>query len=278
MLSLNLDKLRQWWRNRSRKMDVEETDGVIAEPFKNGIVAAAATALPVMCAVVATLAAGYFFNSGRDFDGSTQAVVAYGLAAITEFAMLAAFIVSANAFWHGRTWQFVLAMAFGLLLMIVSTVAQVLYLSTHIDTQSADAAASTVSHFPILSFIFGGTGGGAWVIMTRAAVVGVVELGCSFVLARVTVSHSKKMTRSMEKGMERMLHEQFARMLEGARRQHERNMAELDMLEEFRDMMVQGGRDDMMSSFRGRGKGNTPENISTITKGKKDGTANAGSN
>src|SRR5215469_4166237 len=46
----------------------------VGAAFKNGLIATAAMIVPLGCAVIAFLAAGFYFNGGKDWNGTTASV------------------------------------------------------------------------------------------------------------------------------------------------------------------------------------------------------------
>jgi hypothetical protein len=84
-------------------------DATVGAAFKHGLIATAALVVPLGCAAIAFLAAGYYFNGGQDWNGDTESLVSYGLAALVELGLLALLTASAVAFWQGKPWHFLAA-------------------------------------------------------------------------------------------------------------------------------------------------------------------------
>ena len=167
--------------------------------FKNGLIATAAMVVPLGCAMIAFLAAGYYFNGGQDWNGDTQSLISYGLAGLVEFGLLALLTASAVAFWHGKPWHFLAAALFAVPVVYVSTSAQLLYLSTHIDVSAANRTAQTLAAIPVVGYFLGGANGGAYILIARSCVTTVLEVACCYVLARATINTKKIIAALREK-------------------------------------------------------------------------------
>jgi hypothetical protein len=203
----------------------------VGAAFKNGLIATAAMIVPLGCAAIAFLAAGYYFNGGRDWSGDTGSLISYGLAGFVEFGLLALLTASAVAFWHGKPWHFLAAGLFAIPVVYVSTSAQLLYLSTHIDVSAANRTAQTLSAIPLAGYFLGGANGGAYILIARSCVTTVLEVACCYVLARATISTRKIIAALREKAQAQQELARYQRLAHLDQRLDQMAMAALDRFE-----------------------------------------------
>jgi hypothetical protein len=203
----------------------------VGAAFKNGLIVTAAIIVPVGCAVIAFLAAGFYFNGARDYSGDTNSTISYGLAFLVEFGLLALLTASAMAFWSGKPWHFIAALVFSLPLVYVSTSAQLLYLSTHVDVSAADQAAATLGAIPFVGYFIGGANGGAFILIARSCVTTVLELASCYVLARATINTKKIIAALREKAQANMELARYKRLENLDRRLDQFAMKALDSFE-----------------------------------------------
>lgn len=203
----------------------------VGAAFKNGLIVTAAIIVPVGCAIIAFLAAGYYFNGAKDYSGDTNSTISYGLAFLVEFGLLALLTASAMAFWSGKPWHFIAALLFALPLVYVSTSAQLLYLSTHVDVSAAEQAASTLGAIPFVGYFIGGANGGAFILIARSCVTTILELASCYVLARATINTKKIIAALREKAQANMELARYRRLENLDRRLDQFAMKALDSFE-----------------------------------------------
>jgi hypothetical protein len=230
------------WRDRRKQEDQDDLfkqstkDGAtVGAAFKNGLIATAAMVVPLGCAVIAFLAAGYYFNGGQDWNGDTGSLISYGLAGFVEFGLLALLTASAVAFWHGKPWHFLAAGLFAVPVVYVSTSAQLLYLSTHIDVSAANRTAQTLSAIPFVGYFLGGVNGGAYILIARSCVTTVLEVACCYVLARATINTKRIIAALREKAQAQQELARYKRLEQLDRRLDQFAMAALDHFEALLD-------------------------------------------
>src|SRR5579871_4631281 len=230
------------WRGRRKQTEPDDLfkqskkDGAtVGAAFKNGLIATAALIVPLGCAVIAFLAAGYYFNGGKDWNGDTASLISYGLAGLVEFGLLALLTASAVAFWHGKPWHFPAAGLFALPVVYVSTSAQLLYLSTHIDVSAANHTAQTLSAIPFVGYFLGGANGGAYILIARSCVTTVLEVACCYVLARATINTRKIIGALREKAQAQQELARYKRLEQLDKRLDQFAMAALDHFEALLD-------------------------------------------
>jgi hypothetical protein len=230
------------WRGRRKQEEQDDfftqskKDGAtVGAAFKNGLIATAAMVVPLGCAVIAFLAAGYYFNGGQDWNGDTGSLISYGLAGLVEFGLLALLTASAVAFWHGKPWHFLAAALFAVPVVYVSTSAQLLYLSTHIDVSAANLTAQTLSAIPFVGYFLGGANGGAYILIARSCVTTVLEVACCYVLARATINTKKIIAALREKAQARQELARYKRLEQLDQRLDQFAMAALDHFEALLD-------------------------------------------
>lgn len=230
------------WRARRKQDEPDDLltrhtkDGAtVGAAFKNGLIATAALVVPLGCAAIAFLAAGYYFNGGRDWNGDTGSLISYGLAGLVEFGLLALLTASAVAFWHGKLWHFLAAGLFAVPVVYVSTSAQLLYLSTHIDVSAANRTAQTLSAIPFVGYFLGGANGGAYILIARSCVTTVLEVACCYVLARATINTKKIIAALREKAQAQQELARYKRLEQLDKRLDQFAMAALDHFETLLD-------------------------------------------
>jgi hypothetical protein len=230
------------WRERRKQAEPDDLftkskkDGAtVGAAFKNGLIATAALVVPLGCAVIAFLAAGYYFNGGQDWNGDTGSLISYGLAGLVEFGLLALLTASAVAFWHGKPWHFLAAALFAVPVVYVSTSAQLLYLSTHIDVSAANHTAQTLSAIPFVGYFLGGANGGAYILIARSSITTVLEVACCYVLARATINTKKIIAALREKAQAQQELARYKRLEQLDRRLDQFAMAALDHFEAMLD-------------------------------------------
>src|SRR5215467_11086444 len=234
------------WRQRRGQEEPDDLfkqskkDGAtVGAAFKHGLIAMAAIVVPLGCAVIAFLAAGYYFNGGRDWNGDTESLISYGLAGFVEFGLLALLTASAVAFWHGKPWHFLAAALFAVPVVYVSTSAQLLYLSTHIDVSAANRTAQTLSAIPFAGYFLGGANGGAYILIARSCVTTVLEVACCYVLARATINTKKIIGALREKAQAQQELARYQRLEQLDKRLDQVAMAALDHFEALLDAGAQ---------------------------------------
>src|ERR1051326_3748962 len=207
----------------------------VGAAFKNGLIATAAMVVPLGCSVIAFLAAGYYFNGGKDWNGGTASMISYGLAGFVEFGLLALLTASAVAFWHGKFWHFLAAALFAVPVVYVSTSAQLLYLSTHIDVSAANRTAQPLAAIPVVGYFLGGANGEPYILIARSCVTTVLEVACCYVLARATISTRKIIAALREKAQAQQELARYRRLEHLDQRLDQFAMAALDHFEALLD-------------------------------------------
>lgn len=234
----------EWRAYHERRAKAEQDDlfkqskkdgATVGAAFKNGLIATAAILIPLGCAVIAFLAAGYYFNGGKDWNGNTASAISYGLAALVEFGLLALLTASAVAFWHGKPWHFLAAALFALPVIYVSISAQLLYLSTHIDVSAAQHTAQTLAAIPFVGYFLGGANGGAYILIARSCVTTVLEIACCYVLARATINTKKIVAALREKAQAQQELARYKRLENLDKRLDQFAMTALDHFEAMLD-------------------------------------------
>ena len=135
------------------------------------------------------------------------------------------------AFWQGKPWHFLAAALFALPVVYVSTSAQLLYLSTHIDISAANRTAQTLSSIPFVGYFLGGANGGAYILIARSCVTTVLEVACCYVLARATINTRKIIAALREKAQAQQELARYKRLEQLDKRLDQFAMAALDHFE-----------------------------------------------
>jgi hypothetical protein len=117
----------------------------------------------------------------------------------------------------------------------VSTSAQLLYLSTHIDVRAAERTAQTLSAIPFVGYFLGGANGGAYILIARSCVTTVLEVACCYVLARATISTRKIIAALREKAQAQQELARYRRLEHLDQRLDQFAMAALDHFEALLD-------------------------------------------
>ena len=193
------------WRARRDKQERDDLfkqhtkDGAtVGAAFKHGLIATAALVVPLGCAVIAFLAAGYYFNGGQDWNGDTQSLSAtvWRVGGVWAPGAPDGFGGSLLA---GQTLAFPGRCAFcragGVRLhQCPIAVPQYPHRRARGGAHRADALGHSVCRlFP------GRRQWGAYILIARSCVTTVLEVACCYVLARATISTKKIITALREK-------------------------------------------------------------------------------